>query len=639
VGGLPDPNNFSSQSWNYFVTWGDFIQKNNSVEYVPRVYNDPRVITLEKLPNLKTYLGEVKPGNIAYNKTVTVSSTETGSVNVAARAVDGRSSTRWSSAYTDPQWIQVDLGANYSINRVALLWEAAYARAYRIEVSSNGTSWTTIYQTTTGDGGTDDISSLSSIGRYVRIYGTQRATTWGYSLYEIEVYGTKENMPPVANAGADITAKDTDLNGLHTVSLNGTLSSDEDGTITTYRWTLSGNVIATSANASVVLPVGTHEIQLEVTDNSGAKSTDMVRVIIQAGDIIISPPIRTNLALNKTVTVSSTESGFGNIASFAVDGNRTTRWSSVYADPQWIQVDLGSSYQISEVQLFWEIAHARAYRVEVSSNGSSWTSVYQTTTGDGGTDQITGLTANGRYVRIVGTQRATAWGYSLFELEVYGSPSTVLSMEAEAAQLTGVTTSTAVAGFSGSGFVQGFDAATDKLVFPMQITQAGTYDLQIRYQTPWGVKRNFVYVNNSLVGEIEFPASTAWSTVNVSGLNLITGLNTIEIRNSWGWFYVDRIDLTAVALLSSTIANVNTSSFTISAFPNPASDVLQVSLTPTATQNVVAQILNVDGTIVRSITFTPDQVVLFDLNGLNTGLYIVQITQGSIRQTTLIQKL
>ena len=71
---------------------------------------------------------------------------------------------------------------------MVLSWETAYGSAYQIQVSTNGSTWTTIYSTSNGDGGTDDLG-VSGSGRYVRMYGTTRGTQWGYSLLEFEVYG------------------------------------------------------------------------------------------------------------------------------------------------------------------------------------------------------------------------------------------------------------------------------------------------------------------------------------------------------------------------------------------------------------------------------------------------------------------
>ncbi|MGW6419272.1 cellulase family glycosylhydrolase [Streptomyces sp. NPDC055055] len=116
------------------------------------------------------------------------SSTEAG--NNADRAVDGNASTRWGSTFQDNQWINVDLGASRSISRVVLDWEAAYARGYRVQVSNdpNFSTWTDLFATTTGDGGTDTLT-VNGTGRYVRVLGQSRATPYGISLYEFRVYG------------------------------------------------------------------------------------------------------------------------------------------------------------------------------------------------------------------------------------------------------------------------------------------------------------------------------------------------------------------------------------------------------------------------------------------------------------------
>jgi hypothetical protein len=72
---------------------------------------------------------------------------------------------------------------------VQLNWEAAYGKAFQIQTSADGTTWTTVYSTTTGTGGNQTID-VSGSGRYVRVYGTQRGTAYGYSLYEFQVFGT-----------------------------------------------------------------------------------------------------------------------------------------------------------------------------------------------------------------------------------------------------------------------------------------------------------------------------------------------------------------------------------------------------------------------------------------------------------------
>ncbi|MFF5174167.1 glycosyl hydrolase [Micromonospora sp. NPDC000089] len=145
--------------------------------------------------------GTAPAGNLALNRPTTASSNESTAL-ASGLAVDGNGGTRWSSLYTDPQWIQVDLGATYPIAQVNLRWEAAYGKAYQIQTSTDGTTWTSIYSTTTGDGGLDALT-VTGNGRYVRMSGTARGSAWGYSLYEFEVYAVKPPTPPGPNCGQD----------------------------------------------------------------------------------------------------------------------------------------------------------------------------------------------------------------------------------------------------------------------------------------------------------------------------------------------------------------------------------------------------------------------------------------------------
>jgi hypothetical protein len=124
--------------------------------------------------------------NVALNQPTTASSVQSASFPASA-ATDGNLGTRWSSAFSDPQWLEVDLGSAQSICKVGLDWETAYATAFQIQTSADGSTWTTIYSTTTGTGGTQSLN-VSGSGRYIRMYGTARATQWGYSLWEFQVY-------------------------------------------------------------------------------------------------------------------------------------------------------------------------------------------------------------------------------------------------------------------------------------------------------------------------------------------------------------------------------------------------------------------------------------------------------------------
>jgi beta-glucosidase len=263
------------------------------------------------------------PTLISQGKTATASSVTAG--NAAANAVDGNTGTRWESAYTDPQWLQVDLGGTATISQVVLQWETASAKAYQIQVSADGSNWTSVYSTTTGPGGTETLNVTGS-GRYVRMYGTARNTGYGYSLWEFQVYGT--------------------------------LGTGGGGTCGTQ-----------------------------------------------------------NAALNQPATASSAENA-GTSAAAAVDGNTGTRWSSAFSDPQWLDVDLGSTLTICQVNLNWETAYATAFQIQTSTDNTNWTSIYSITTATGG-NQTLNVTGTGRYIRMYGTARSTQYGYSLWEFGVF----------------------------------------------------------------------------------------------------------------------------------------------------------------------------------------------------------------------------
>src|ERR1700753_1840403 len=126
--------------------------------------------------------------NLALNKTATASSTESAAYP-ASNAVDGHAGTRWRGAFSGPQWLEVALGSSQSICQVTLNWEAAYAPSFQIQTSADGSHWTSIYSTTTGTAGTK-TPPVPGTGRYIRMYGTPRATPYGYSLWEFGVYGT-----------------------------------------------------------------------------------------------------------------------------------------------------------------------------------------------------------------------------------------------------------------------------------------------------------------------------------------------------------------------------------------------------------------------------------------------------------------
>jgi beta-glucosidase len=138
--------------------------------------------------------------DLALDQPTTASSTQDATDYPASDATDGDPGTRWSSAASDPQWLDIDLGSPQQICSVGIQWEAAYASAFSIQVSNDNATWTTVYSTTAGTGGNQTFP-ITTTARYIRVYATARATQWGDSIFEFDVYGLTTTAPVTGGNG------------------------------------------------------------------------------------------------------------------------------------------------------------------------------------------------------------------------------------------------------------------------------------------------------------------------------------------------------------------------------------------------------------------------------------------------------
>jgi hypothetical protein len=127
---------------------------------------------------------------------------------------------------------------------------------------------------------------------------------------------------------------------------------------------------------------------------------------------------REGLAHLKPTTASSVHSA-AYAAANAVDGNPATYWSSTFADPAWIAVDLGEAHQLSHVRIIWETAYSKEFAVQVSNDGQTWTDVFTESDGKGGVSEIKFTPVEARHVRISCTKRGTQWGHAIRELQLF----------------------------------------------------------------------------------------------------------------------------------------------------------------------------------------------------------------------------
>ena len=237
------------------------------------------------------------------------------------------------------------------------------------------------------------------------------------------------NTAPTVNAGADKVLQLP----VNSITLTGT-ATDTEGAISSYLWTKVSGPAATLTNASTStvslssLVAGAYIFRLTATDNAGSSSSDDMNITVNPAPVAAPAPILdSNIALQKPISTSSNQTWLGaqGVGSNAVDGNLTTRWSSAFSPTEWIAVDLGSNYNISKIKIFWEASLAVSYKIDYSSDGTTWATIKTVTGNSAANNELTDITGRARYVRIVGLVRSYGWGgvqygYSIYELEIYG---------------------------------------------------------------------------------------------------------------------------------------------------------------------------------------------------------------------------
>ncbi len=131
---------------------------------------------------------------VAFQKQASASST-LRSEFAPSRAVDGNPATYWSSEFSDPAWLQVDLGKSQSINRVRIDWQGAFAKEFVVAVSEDGQTWTEVYSAKEATGGVNEIRFEPQRARWVKVHGTVRGTKWGYAVRELRVFAPDAAQP------------------------------------------------------------------------------------------------------------------------------------------------------------------------------------------------------------------------------------------------------------------------------------------------------------------------------------------------------------------------------------------------------------------------------------------------------------
>ena len=238
------------------------------------------------------------------------------------RAVDGFLSTRWESSFgVDPSWLEVDLGAAFELTEVIIYWEVASAATYEIQGSNDGSTWTVLSsESSSVSGDRTDTVAVSGSYRYVRMFGLTRTTGFGYSIYEMEVYGIPGDLltngsfeSPDASGGDQICSDSwTCSNTNMTVAESGSTPSPQDGmqmlkqtgdvatasqvvpaeggqpyTATAWAQNFSGD----SLNYQVVMELYFLDANGNPLDLAGAPTVSPVAVVNAAPPLGFAPPV------------------------------------------------------------------------------------------------------------------------------------------------------------------------------------------------------------------------------------------------------------------------------------------------------------------------------------------------------------
>ncbi len=294
--------------------------------------------------------------NVAAGAKVTASTVLGG--NVAANAVDNNAGSRWETVHNkdDAEWLTINFGGTAVFDSVKIVWENAAAKSYKIQISNDGNSWTDLYTVTDGKSGETRTATFD-------------VTTAKY----MRIYGTEKTMPIYGYS-------------IYEVEVSGDM--DE------------------------------YDPEIPPIEEPPVEEPPVEQPPVETDPI----SEHTNVVAGKAIT-ASTEQG-GNVAGNAVDGNAGSRWESVHNkdDAEWIVVDLGDTYAIDSFKIVWENAAAKNYKLQVSDNGNNWTDVYTVTDGKSGETRTGSFnTTRAKFIRVYGTEKTMPiYGYSLYELEVYG---------------------------------------------------------------------------------------------------------------------------------------------------------------------------------------------------------------------------
>lgn len=336
--------------------------------------------------------------------TVTASSAESDEL-APAKAVDGSAVSRWASAWNDQEWWMVDFGREEPVERISLLWETAYARQYRVQISADDEVWKEVCLERNGRPGLRVIDLERQPVRRVRVECLKRGTQWGNSLLEVGFNQEKpvEAAATASSGGGDFepaNAMDGDLStrwssGFNDVEwwqvrldepsmVGGVIIHWETAFAEKFRvqlsddgeeWVTRFEETEGDGNMDIVFfePTSARYLRIEGFQRGTGWGYSIWEVEILKGEE------------NPVVTASGAREGAD--AAKALDGDKTTQWHSAASGEQVLTVELPRFFELGGLELLWGDDHAVHYRVEAREN-AGWKTLVEEQSGNGATDYL-----------------------------------------------------------------------------------------------------------------------------------------------------------------------------------------------------------------------------------------------------------
>ncbi len=344
----------------------------------------------------------------------------------ANNAIDNNDGSSWESTHgVDAVKLTIDLGQKRIFNTVQIRWEGAYGKAFTIDVSNDGTDWTTVKsvdETLPGPFPYEQtLEFAKTTARYIRFNGIERGLPYGYNMFSFRVLlpgvstltsitlNAAAAIAEAGGAGVALTAQPKDQNGQN-------MEAEVSWEITP--------AAAGHMSGSTFIP-----------DQAGSATIRAYNGEIFSPAVTIYAYTGTNVALNKG-DADITASGYDDVNNlyprFAVDDNDGSLWSARVGETgservydAWIVVDLGAYYDINLIAIRWEGACSRHYHVDFSADGSTWRTAYNAGWDAVAThwEYLIGTAEDAtkvRFVRVWSTEAVSQYGLKIMALKVYG---------------------------------------------------------------------------------------------------------------------------------------------------------------------------------------------------------------------------